>query len=178
MKVGLVRHYKVKKDYPSQFLISARELDQWFAEYDESDIELGRTDLGGIEWNRCYASDMSRAVHTAEHIYEGEITQWKMLREVPPPSFRTKVRLPLMVWAILIKTSWFTAPRSMPESMADIRKRADAVLDEIFRQDDGNVLIVSHAALMMTMRKALLARGFRGPKFGTPENGKLYLFEN
>ncbi|MFB6365719.1 histidine phosphatase family protein [Paenibacillus elgii] len=178
MKVGLVRHYKVKKDYPPQFLISSQELEQWFAEYDESDIEFGHTDLGGIEWNRCYASDMPRAARTAKHIYDGTITQWNMLREVPPPSFRTKVRLPLMMWAVLLKTLWFKAPRSMPESMNDTRKRAEAALDEIFRQGDGNVLIVSHAALMMTMRKALLARGFRGPKFGTPENGKLYLFEN
>ncbi|MDO3676677.1 histidine phosphatase family protein [Paenibacillus ehimensis] len=178
MKVGLVRHYKVKKEYPSQFLISAKELDQWFAEYDESDIELGQTDLGGIEWNRCYASDMPRAARTAEHIFDGTITQWKTLREVSPPSFRTKVRLPLMMWAVLIKTAWFMAPRSMPESLGHVRKRADAVLDEIFRQGDGNVLIVSHAALMMTMRKALLARGFRGPKYDTPENGKLYVFEN
>jgi broad specificity phosphatase PhoE len=63
------------------------------------------------------------------------------------------------------------------ESKADGIKRIQAVMDEILSQSEEDVLIVSHGALMMFMRKELLKRGFKGPRLKTPENGKLYIFE-
>jgi broad specificity phosphatase PhoE len=83
MKVGLVRHFKVKKEFPKKTFTSQDELFEWFAQYDASDIEEGEVDLCGVEWKRCFTSDLPRAVKTAEKIYSGNIIKMKELREVP-----------------------------------------------------------------------------------------------
>lgn len=179
MKIGLVRHFKVKQGLPEKRWLTARELTEWFQQYDESDVEYQETDLGGIEWSRCFASDMPRAVKTAKSIYGGEITLMSELREVPHPVFSqiSQRKLPFLLWAILTRAAWKLNRDCFTESKPQVRARIEAVLDGIERQNHGNVLIVGHAALFMEMRNTLLSRGFAGPKLGTPANGKLYLFE-
>lgn len=180
MKVGLVRHYKVSKGFPRNHLaVGPEELVKWFAEYDEAEIEEGVTDLGGIQWDRCCCSDMPRAVKTAKKIFGESIQPMKELREVPHPHFDmiSKRRYPFLWWAILTRLSWHFNQEAQREKKEDVQKRIQGVLDRILLDGDGNVLIVSHAALMMEMRKELLSRGFKGPKFRTPANGALYVFE-
>jgi broad specificity phosphatase PhoE len=58
------------------------------------------------------------------------------------------------------------------------RERINKVLDEAISPDTGNVLIVSHGALMIYMGKELLNRGFRGPKLKYPANGELHVYES
>ena len=175
MKVGLVRHFKVKQAYPTG-RISAREVEHWCRRYDESDIEEGQTDLGGIAWSRCYSSDMPRAIRTAERIYGTDIHKMPELREIPAPTFTTKWKLPLLGWALLIRMSWlFHAPTR--HNIKDAKARINKALDEALARNDDNVLIVSHGALMKYLRKELRVRGFRGPNFGLAMNGKLYAFE-
>lgn len=176
MKIGLVRHFRVIKDYPGKKLVSTDELIQWFKEYDEAQIEFGGTDLGGIEWMRCYSSDLSRAVQTAKTIYAGTIESFPALREIPAPSFNSKMKLPFLWWAILIRLSWI-ANRQTRMDLKNAEARAKKFLDEVALPDQENVLIVSHAGLMMSMRKELIRRGFQGPKYKIPDNGKLYVFE-
>jgi hypothetical protein len=96
MKIGLVRHFKVQKDLPRGRRFSASEVEQWFQEYDLAGIEEGNTDLGGIEWSQCFSSNMSRAMHTAEKIYNGTILVKDELREIPVPRFNTKLKLPFI----------------------------------------------------------------------------------
>lgn len=175
MKVGLVRHFKVRQAYP-RGRVSAREVEQWFRKYDEADIEEGQTDLGGIAWHRCYSSDMPRAVRTAESIYGTDIRKMPELREIPAPTFQTNWRLPLLCWALLIRTSWLFHPRTR-QDIKEARVRISKALDEALARNEDNVLIVSHGALMKYLRKELIVRGFRGPNFGVAKNGKLYAFE-
>jgi broad specificity phosphatase PhoE len=178
MKVGLVRHFKVKRGYPDKKFVTHKELFQWLDEYEASDIEVGETDLGSVEWKRCFASDLSRAAKTAEIIYDGDIMKMKELREVQIyPLFKRNIKLPFLLYPVLIRLAWLMKHKSQLESKSDVEKRVKAVLDDILSQSDEDVLIVSHGALMIFMRKELLRRGFKGPKFKTPENGKLYLFE-
>ncbi len=40
-----------------------------------------------------------------------------------------------------------------------------------------NVLVVSHAGMMMYLSKELARRGFVGPKVRMPENARLYVYE-
>ena len=40
-----------------------------------------------------------------------------------------------------------------------------------------DTLVVSHAGMMMYLRKELMRRGFRGPKFGVAEHARLYVYE-
>ena len=49
--------------------------------------------------------------------------------------------------------------------------------DEILSHGDESILVVSHAMVMIQMRRELLRRGFRGPSFGIPAHGVLHLFE-
>jgi len=177
IRVGLVRHFRVRKDYP-RGLISRDEVISWINEYEETEIDEGNPyDLGDVDWQRCYASDIARAKRTAEIIYRGDIVTTEKLREIKYyPTTRRNVRLPFLAWAILMRIA-IMKPGSNPfESTADIKQRASAILDEVLAQGEGNVLLVSHGAIMLYLRKELLRRGFTGPKLGTPENGKMYLF--
>ncbi|MCR8634929.1 histidine phosphatase family protein [Paenibacillus radicis (ex Xue et al. 2023)] len=180
MKIGLVRHFRVLKQLPEKRWISPEELTRWFDEYDTCDIEIGQTDLSSVEWKRCYSSDLPRAAATAQTIFNGEIIFMKDLREIHYPLFSKMINqpLPFMLWAILIRTAWFINHKCLTENKADVQSRINAALDHILKPEfEEDVLIVSHGALMMNMRKELIRRGFSGPKFSTPENGKLYLFE-
>jgi len=40
-----------------------------------------------------------------------------------------------------------------------------------------DTLVVSHAGVMLYLRKELLRRGFRGPSFRLAEPGRLYVLE-
>lgn len=177
MKIGLVRHFRVKKDFPTK-LVTPSEVTQWLDEYEHTDVEIATTDLGGIDWKRCFASDLPRAAKTAETIYDGPITQLQELREVRPlPITNRNIKLPFMLWGALVRVAWMLNHKSQPEPPKEIAERLAAVLDNILAQGEEDVLIVSHAACMMFMQKELRKRGFQGPKLGTPENGKLYVFE-
>jgi broad specificity phosphatase PhoE len=179
VKIGLVRHFKVKKDLPKKILIAQDELLRWFEEYDYCDIEYGEVDLGGIEWKSCFSSDLSRAVRTAETIHNGDVVKMKELRELGAHQvFKSNIKLPMVLWALLIRGIWLLDHKSQVERRADIQRRIRAALDEILSKAEGDILIVSHGALMLFIRKELIKRGFKGPRLRTPENGKLYLYEN
>ncbi|EIJ78223.1 hypothetical protein PB1_11704 [Bacillus methanolicus PB1] len=178
MKIGLVRHFKVIRGYPEKKIISQKELFQWIEEYETSDIEDGTVDLGGIEWTKCYSSDVHRAVKTAQQIFSGEIVKMKELREIPMyPLFNRNMKLPFLMWAILVRTAWLINHKSQLETKYDVEKRINSVLDLIMQSQNENILIVGHGAFLMMMSKELLKRGFIGKKITRPENGKLYIFE-
>lgn len=176
MKIGLVRHFKVTKGFPKKMWLTKQELVQWFKEYDEAEIEEGETDLRDIEWEVCFSSDLPRAAKTAKKVYPGPVVTSSRLREIPLPDLRWKGKLPFLVWAVLVRISQFTNSKTK-QDIAEAKQRINAVLDEIMQKEDKNILIVSHAALMMYMRKELIKRGFAGDSFRTPDNGKLYVFE-
>lgn len=176
MKVGLVRHFKVKQAYPKGAFIPGRVVNEWFRTYDQADIESGSTDLSGIEWNKCYVSTLSRAVKTAETIFPGPITPMVELIEIPPPAFSERLRLPFLMWAVWIRLSMYFDRKTRAE-IKRARCRISEVFDHAFGNHTENVLIVSHAALMVFMREELIRRGFAGPKFKIAKNGELYVFE-
>lgn len=142
------------------------------------DIEDGTIDLGGIEWTKCYTSDVHRAVKTAEQIFSGEIIKMRELREISMyPLFKKNMKLPFLLWAFLVRTAWLINHQSQQETKFDVEQRIHSVLDQIIQNQNDNILIVSHGAFMMMMSKELLRRGFKGKKITRPENGKLYIFE-
>jgi broad specificity phosphatase PhoE len=179
MKIGLVRHFKVKKEFPKKFLLTQQELSQWIQEYDVADIEEGEVDLGNIAWKRCFTSDLPRAEKTARKIYQGPITVTKALREIPIcPLFRNQeVKLPLWAWGLIMRGAWLCNHRSQIKAKQDVQRRLTDVIDEIMSRNGEDTLIVSHGILMVSMRQELLKRGFKGPRLGTPANGRLYVFE-
>lgn len=176
MKVGLIRHFKVTRGYPDN-RVTAEELLKWVEEYDASEVEENELDLKNIDWKRCYASDLPRAVKTAEKAFKGEITFLKELREITvAPIFPPNRRLPLKLHLLSIRMAWLFNHKSQPVSKRELQKRISDTLDKILSSKE-NTLIVSHGGVMMLLRKELLRRGFRGPEFKIANNGELYLFE-
>jgi len=177
VKVGLVRHFRVKHDFPAKFLVTPDEVAEWFLGYDAADIEYGKVDLSGGNWKRCFCSDLPRAIKTAKAIFQGEIIVLEDLREIEPYPFRGKrIKLPFLVWAVLVRLVWYLKSHPTVETKRAVRARTKRVIDRVL-QSNADTLIVSHAALMPFLRAELKRRGFRGPWFGKAANGTLYLFE-
>lgn len=179
MKIGLVRHFKVLKDYPFIFKnVSQSQVIQWFNEYDQAEIEESVTHLGGINWNVCYASDLKRAVVTANAIFNGKIIEKADLREFKLcPIFKRNVKLPFIFWPLIIRLAWYLNHKSQITYKIESLKKVKAFVDELLASHWDNVLVVSHAALMMYLRKELVKCGFTGPRFRKAKNGRLYVYE-
>lgn len=176
MKIGLIRHFRVNKEQP-RVLVTSAEVGQWLTEYDTAEVHLGEVDLGGIDWKRCYTSDLPRALTTARQIFHGEIQIRKELREIPAHVHqKSRLKLPFLFWAAIGRAGWFLNLKGHEAANQAVKVRVSKVLDEILQSDE-DVLIVSHAALMRNLARELRRRGFRGPNFGMATNGKLYLFE-
>jgi broad specificity phosphatase PhoE len=178
MKIGLVRHFKVKQNKPEE-RINPQQFLEWKDAYDSADIKLEDPDpeVSEIAWQCCYTSDMPRAIRTAEQLYNGEIIQKAELTEFRShPVVQGGIKLPLSVWEGLARAAWITRHKSQTESIPMLRNRISMVVDELLN-NTGDVLVVSHGGVLMFMRKELLRRGFTGPGFTTPLNGKLYVFK-
>ncbi|MBU9713209.1 histidine phosphatase family protein [Evansella tamaricis] len=176
MKIGLVRHFEVKRGYPKR-IVNAEELMTWMEEYDESEVIPKPVDLGGIEWKHCYSSDLYRAKVTAKSIYDKEITFMEDLREVRfSPIFQKQLRLPLFIHLLLLRGAWYVNHTSQPETKTEIVTRINKTLDHLTETQE-NTLIIGHGGIMIFMRRELLKRGFKGPKFNRPKNAELYVFE-
>ena len=174
MKIGLVRHFKVKHKLPSGFLIGHDALVQWFEGYDNADIIIDHVDMGGINWQTCYASSMNRVHKTASHIYAGNVSLHDELREISVLQLLNKKRrLPIILWAILIKRKTLSAN----VITAEAERKLEAFIDKLAQKPEKEILIVSHCFVMMLLQKKLIARGFTGQKFINPANGKVYVFE-
>ncbi|UKS26621.1 histidine phosphatase family protein [Paenibacillus sp. HWE-109] len=176
MKIGILRHFEVKQAYPNQRLVSKEVVTKWFADYDNSDVVVKDVDLSGIDWEICYSSDMFRAIRTAKEAYQGEVVESSKLREIPLPTFTTNLKMPFIWWAVAVKLKQLTNQASR-EQIRKAQMRFSEFLDQIVTDKHQSILIVSHGSLMREMRKELRKRGFNGPGFTYPENGKLYVFE-
>jgi broad specificity phosphatase PhoE len=173
MKIGLVRHFKVKHAYPQKFLVGYDELVSWFDQYDAADVEHQDVGPCGVTWEKCYASSMPRAVKTAQCIFSGDIIQRDELRELNLlPLMNSYNNLPLLLWAMLMRNKSRSSNRITDEFSA----RISAFVDELLQANDQNVLVASHGFVMMFLQKELIRRGFTGDKFRTPANGKMYIF--
>ncbi|HEV7330545.1 MAG TPA: histidine phosphatase family protein [Flavisolibacter sp.] len=174
MKIGLIRHFSVKHAFPGKTFLYYEELVRWFEEYDAADIDYAVVDLCGINWHVCYSSATSRAVKTAEHIFDGNIIQLEELRELQfLPLVNTKLKLPLFLWAMFIRNRALSSNALTNEMITRLR----SFVNTLMNNKNKNVLICSHGFVMMFLQKELIRRGFNGDKFNTPANGRIYLFE-
>ena len=179
MRIGLVRHFKVLKEFPLGIkMVSQSQILEWFNEYDKADIEVSNTQLGNIDWDVCYTSDLHRAKKTANSIFNGQIIENEDLREIKfYPIFKKDIRLPLIFWPVLIRLAWYFNHKSQIKHKIESLKKIKDFVEEILSSQLENVLIVSHAALILYLRKELIRCGFRGPRFRKARNGRLYVYE-
>lgn len=177
MKIGLVRHFEVRRGLPSGWRTAA-EIHQWRLEYESSEIAPQEVWLGDTDWRHCLSSDLPRAYLTAQSIFPGPITQIPHLREVEIAPFNTgRLRLPLLGWRWLVQTAWLTSHHSQRAAQERFLGNVRHVAREILHPRTEHTLVVSHGVMMMFLRRELLALGYSGPRFKLAENGKLYVFE-
>lgn len=174
MKIGLIRHFKVKIKSPGKFLLSADEMTDWFDEYAAAEIIHAAVDMRDEDWQHCFSSPLPRAMETACAIFPGEIVSADVLQELNVlPMLNKKLRLPAAIWgiSILIKS---TSGNAVTRQFS---KNLSAFVDQLLDGYNQPLLVVSHGFVMMYLQKELLRRGFSGERFRLPENGKVYLFE-
>jgi len=176
MRIGLVRHFPVTEAWPCGWLTSD-DLQQWRARYEASEPVVGTIDIGRIAWQRCFSSDLKRAYVTAKAAYSGAIIQTPLLREAEMLPFATgQMRLPVWAWRWVFRLAWLTSHNSQRPARDDLHRRIREMAD-LLEAETVDTLVVSHAGIMVFLRKELLRRGFQGPGFNLAEHGRLYLFE-
>ncbi len=177
MRIGLLRHFEVQQPIPSGW-ITAQELARWRDDYDRAEVIPCPVELGGIPWKRCLASDLKRAWLTATTVFAGPIQSMKELREVQTDRFRTGgLRLPFGAWRWLARLAWLMSHPSQRAAKADFLARVRYLADQVIPRLAEDTLVVSHAGIMVFLRKELLRLGFAGPGFRMPRTGRLYVFE-
>ncbi|VBB05684.1 Hypothetical protein LUCI_0895, partial [Lucifera butyrica] len=139
----------------------------------------GNIEPSAIIWEKCYSSDLPRALKTAQKIYSGQVVETKALRElvICPPTDRN-IKLPVPLWLILGRMAWMLSHKSQIESKLLFEKRVKYILEELILKEDRNVLLVSHGFIMMFLRKELIKRGFIGPGFGRAKNERFTCMKN
>lgn len=178
MKIGLIRHFQPTRSYNCNRFMTATEFREWVREYNMANVNYGDLRLDRTNWQKCYSSDLPRAVQTAQMIYDGEITETHAVREIPiEPIVRTNHKLHFTIWSILGRVAWLTSHKSQTEKRAETQKRVDSFVSQILSLEESNVLVVSHGGIMWLIRKELIKHGFRGPRFTKAKYGKLYVFE-
>lgn len=175
MRVGLMRHFPVKEPMPSGWL-TARCIDEWLLRYNEADVIPMPLETCTHEWHRCLSSDMKRAFLTAQAAHAGEIETTPLLREPPiQPLTTNSLRAPFWAWRWMLRLAWSLGHPSQEPVRREFEQRVIAVAD-LLESESSNILVVSHAGMMLYLRKELLRRGFIGPRFSVAEHAKLYVF--
>jgi hypothetical protein len=175
MRIGLIRHFEV--DCSHKWVMSTKEFREWVDLYDCSPTKAMDLIVEQGTWDKCYCSDLSRAIETAQHIYRGNITKSELIREVPiAPVFKSKVKLPYIFWLMSGRLAWLCSHQSQPETINQTKDRVKRFILSILEED--NLLIVTHGFLMMQIQKELIDRGFSGNSFKRAKHGKVYVFEN
>lgn len=176
MKIGLIRHFRV--DLKKNKFMTSEEYNQYMYKYDRSEV-IPNEIVIDKEWDKCYCSSLSRAVTTAQTVYDGEIIMTDKLIEIPSAAWRnTNIRIPYIIWTLLNRFAWIRNHTSQPEGRRKTIKRISEIIDIILNEKDKNILIVSHAGTLYEVQKILIRKGFKGDYFIKPRNGKLYTFQN
>lgn len=177
MKIGLIRHYAVQKPFPKG-LVRQSEVLRWFEEYDQSaDLKTTTINLEN-DWDRCYSSQLPRAVLTAKSIYQDGFQQSESFNEPNiSPIFKKDFRLPFLIWGLIFRTAIMGNHKSQSARREILEHRVAKELDTILSSTEDNILIVSHALIMGIIAKRISELGFSGPRLGRPKHATLYTFE-
>ena len=96
MRIGLIRHFKV--DLKINKYMTSKEYNEYMANYDKAGVIANELVIDK-DWDKCYCSNMSRAITTAKTVYHGEIIISDKLMEIPTAAFiNTKLPLPYYLW--------------------------------------------------------------------------------
>lgn len=175
MRIGLIRHFKVKHQFPNKFLVSYDEVLKWFEVYETAEIEIQNMDMIEDNWEICYSSKSYRAHKTASSIYKGEIITHNHISELDVlPLMRIRLRLPFFIWGIIVRHK----SMSKNKITETFRINIESFVNEIIHSNKNEILIVSHGLAMLYLKKALKEKGLKGKNFLYPVNGILYEYRS
>jgi len=176
VRIGLLRHFPVERNLP-QGWPTAAELQLWRESYDTSGTLVGKFDSGGVHWEACLSSDLSRAMITARSVFNGNVESTPLLREAEFDPFQTgSVRLPVWGWRWLLRFAWMTGHQSQRAKRDEFRQRVLAIADRLSGVER-DTLVVSHAGVMAYLSAELRRRGFVGPKLRIAQHARAYIYE-
>ncbi len=174
MKIGLVRHFKVKQAYPGKVWLTKPEVIKWFDDYDLAEVECREANFLEAGWKVCYTSPLKRAVKTAGRIYHGPTEKVDALKELDVLYLLPAgIKLPFLVWGLLVRIKFLASNKDTHEFRLGIK----LFLDNLVLENEAEVLIVSHWFVMKILQEELVKRGFAGHNFRSPGYGTLYVFE-
>lgn len=176
MKIGLIRHFEVDQPF-LKGIVSQSEVMQWFQEYDLAPVKVSEFRMKE-EWDLCYSSTMKRARETALKIVHREIVFTDLLREpFPHPVFKRDLRLPFLLWGLIIRSAILGNHSSQQEGRNYIIKRLQEFLDSIQENKGQRILIVSHSFTIRLFSELLLQEGYKGSRLRNPKHGVLYTYK-
>jgi len=175
LKIGLLRHFKVKLKYPKKPLLSFEEVTAWYDKYNTADVEVKKVDLSGGNWQKCYASPLYRAQITTKASYNGEVNVTEVLKELDVlPVLKGTRRKPFLIWGLWLKIH-STRKNHITEKF---ESGLSVFLDEILKNHKCDVLLICHGFVMTYLQQELRKKGFKGGGFFIPAYGKVYVYEN
>lgn len=176
MKIGVIRHFKV--DYKAKGMMSSSDFEEYVISYDNASVIKNEIDLEYNQWNKCYCSDLTRAIITAKSVYDKELEITDLLREVKMyPVKKLQIRIPSFLWSISSRIAWKLNHVSQLETADYTRKRAKEFLSKLDLNSDENILIVSHGFFLITLVDELKLLGFKGDIPKKSQNGYLYILK-
>lgn len=176
MKIGIVRHFKV--DYKAKTFMNSQDFIDYVDGYNNASVIENEVILTKGIWKKCYCSDMTRAITTAETIYNGEIIKSELLQEVNMyPSRQTKIRIPAFIWSITSRIGWKFNKESQKEGINKTKERAKAFVLSLDLSSNDNILLITHGFFSITLIGELRKLGFSGRIPKNMKNGYLYILE-
>jgi len=176
MRVGLMRHFPVCQDWPRGWT-TAGALQGWMTRYNTAAVREVPCDLGGVVWQDCVSSPLSRAQATATAVYGDGFQVCDLFAEVEYRAFQTgRLRLPVAVWRWLVQVAWWTGHPSQRACRDDLRRRVLAAANQL-EAATRDTLVVSHAGMIAFLSAELRRRGFAGPRVTMAHHARAYVFE-
>ncbi|MDS0524327.1 phosphoglycerate mutase family protein [Clostridium sp. SHJSY1] len=176
MRVGIVRHFKV--DLEAKKMMNSDEFEDYVNNYDNASVIENEIDLKNNQWEKCYCSDLERAIITAKSVYDKELEVTELLREVKMyPVKKISLKMPNFFWSISSRIAWKINHKSQLETYYNTRKRAKEFLNQLDLNSEKNILIISHGFFLNTFINELKLLGFKGKVPKKMKNGYLYVLE-
>ena len=171
MKIVLLRHGKPEIETSGK--LKASELHHWIKNYNSAGIHKNsQPSSKALELSKeCKAvvcSDLRRSIESAKLLHIDKINHTDSLfREMGLPygNWNTPKASPLF-WATVFRLLWFCGYSSNGEAFSLAKSRALKGADklEAIARDKGSVLHVGHGFMNKYISKALISKGWVGPK--------------
>lgn len=173
MKIILLRHGRV--DHPPLGFLNAREFARWVDAYNEAGLhpdslptETAVQAARGVGQVVC--SSLPRSRESAKALGVSPVLAHGVFNEAGLPvasrHFLRFIHLPVQVWAVLFRLMWLAGYSKNSESLAEAKHRglsAVKQLEQVAQLHD-SVLFVGHGVYNQILARALIKRGWRGPK--------------